>query len=220
MAALADRQAAKQRSRQTAAIGRAWLLGFPGTLLERALMDASGRWWTRMGLSDGQSRRLGSAGRRRTRAHLSPLNHCKHTRPKLTIRYRRWWVRPLPVTAHEASNVAGCHCVHIMTSLSPARRPALVSRRRRRHGLAAETLTRCANMGKPSCVRRPVSALYHVPFPSITTSTPIPLSLLVWLFPPPASAALAHGPGILDPPPPLPVPVSVYLCLCLLLAHS
>jgi hypothetical protein len=157
-------QTDKQRSRQTAAIGRALLLGFPSTLLERALahgswavMDASGRPWMRMGLSNGQSRRLGSARRRRTRAHLSPLNHCKHTRPKLTIRYRRWWVRPLPVTAHEASNVAGCHCVHIMTSLSPARRPALVSRRRHRHGLAAETLTRCANMGKPSCVRRPVS---------------------------------------------------------------
>jgi hypothetical protein len=182
MAALADGQAAKQRSRQTAAIGRALLLGFPGALVERALMDASGRWWRRMGLSDGQSRRLGSARRRRTRAHLSPLNHCEHTRPKLTIRYRRWWVRPLPVTAHEASNVAGCHCVHIMTRLSPARRPALVSRRRRRHGLAAETLTRCANMGKPSCVRRPVSAVL-CPFPLVCRyplQQPSPTVLAFW----------------------------------------
>jgi hypothetical protein len=161
MAALAGRQAGKQRSRQKAAMGRALLLGLPGTQLERALMDASGRSWTRMGLSDGQSRRLGSARRRRTRAHLSPLNHCTHTRPKLTIRYRRWWVRPLPATAHEASNVAGCHCVHIM------------AQRDDRHGLAAETLTRCASMGKPSCVRRPVSALHHRQR-SITASTPSP----------------------------------------------
>jgi hypothetical protein len=166
-----------------------------------------------MGLSNGQSRRLGSARRRRTRAHLSPLNHCTHTRPKLTIRYRRWWVRPLPATTHEASNVAGCHCVHIM------------AQRDDRHGLAAETLTRCASMGKSSCVRRPVSALHHRQR-SITACTPIPLSLslslslLAWLFPPPASAALAHGPGVLAPSLRCPCPCCVLVYMCLLLAHS